>query len=260
VPILLLKLIVTPILIGGATLAARRWGPGVGGWLIALPLTSGPVIVFIAIDHGPAFASEASIGSLAGMAAIAGFCLLYSIVARRAGPAACLTAASGTFFAIGLLLQPVLDMPTWLLLGIVLGAITIVARRIPTSGAEQVAVPYPWWDIPARVVVGTTAVVAISAAAPVLGPHLSGLVATFPIYLTVLTLFTHRQWGAPAANDVLRGLLAGLYATSAFYVVVVAGIDRLGLAMTVACALVTTVAIARFTLRGLRPGLEPEPA
>ena len=34
---------VTPTLIGAASLAGRRWGQGVGGVIVALPLTSGPI-------------------------------------------------------------------------------------------------------------------------------------------------------------------------------------------------------------------------
>ena len=48
---LLLKLVLTPALIAAASLAARRWGQAVGGWLVGLPLTSGPVAVFIALEH-----------------------------------------------------------------------------------------------------------------------------------------------------------------------------------------------------------------
>ena len=47
--ILVLKLVVTPLLIAAATLVARRWGPGVGGWLAGFPLTSAPVSVFFAL-------------------------------------------------------------------------------------------------------------------------------------------------------------------------------------------------------------------
>ncbi|HET7343490.1 MAG TPA: hypothetical protein VFL90_18640, partial [Methylomirabilota bacterium] len=57
--ILLLKLAATPLLIAGASLAGRRWGPAVGGWLVGLPLTSGPVAVFLALEHGAAFAAAA---------------------------------------------------------------------------------------------------------------------------------------------------------------------------------------------------------
>ena len=34
---LAVKLVVTPLLIGGASLAGQRWGHQVGGWLVALP-------------------------------------------------------------------------------------------------------------------------------------------------------------------------------------------------------------------------------
>ncbi len=231
-PILALKLVLTPLLIGGATLVARRWGPGVGGWIVALPLTSGPVLVFLALDHGATFASAAALGSLAGLAAIAGFCAVYAGVASRAGPAACFALASVVFFTVGALLQPVIERPTWVLLTIVLVAITAATRLIPASGADHPPMPHPWWDIPARMVVATTLVLGITAVAPYLGPHWSGLVATFPVYLSVIAIFTHRQAGPAAADDVLRGLLAGLYGTSAFFVVVDVGLVPLGIAAT----------------------------
>lgn len=47
--ILALKLILAPIIIGSASLAGRRWGPAVSGWIVGMPLTSGPVIFFVAL-------------------------------------------------------------------------------------------------------------------------------------------------------------------------------------------------------------------
>ena len=44
--ILILKLVATPLLIGMASLAGRRWGETISGWFIGLPLTSGPVCWF----------------------------------------------------------------------------------------------------------------------------------------------------------------------------------------------------------------------
>jgi len=75
VSVLAVKLIVTPLMILAASLVGRRWGDAMGGWLVGLPLTSGPVAVFLAVEHGPGFAAEASAGSLAGVVAQAGFCL-----------------------------------------------------------------------------------------------------------------------------------------------------------------------------------------
>ena len=45
---LVLKLVLTPTLIGTASLAGRRWGPAVSGWLVGFPFTSAPVALFLA--------------------------------------------------------------------------------------------------------------------------------------------------------------------------------------------------------------------
>src|SRR5438270_7670225 len=81
--LLWVKLILTPLLIAVATLAARRWGPIVGGWVAGLPLTSGPVSVFLAIEQGRAFASAAAQATLLGLVAVLSFCVGYSQSARR---------------------------------------------------------------------------------------------------------------------------------------------------------------------------------
>src|SRR5437879_3357737 len=58
--ILIFKLVAAPLLIGAASLAARRWGETVSGWLIGLPLTSGPVCFFLAVEQGSGFAAAAA--------------------------------------------------------------------------------------------------------------------------------------------------------------------------------------------------------
>src|SRR5438270_4777170 len=101
---LLLKLVLTPALIGGASLAARRWGHAVSGWVVGLPLTSGPIAFFLALERGTSFAAAAALGSLAGAIAEAAFCVAYALGARAAWPTA-LTAAGVTFAAVAAALQ-----------------------------------------------------------------------------------------------------------------------------------------------------------
>jgi hypothetical protein len=42
--VLLLKLLLVPLLIYLVTLAGRRWGPAVAGWLSAFPIVAGPIL------------------------------------------------------------------------------------------------------------------------------------------------------------------------------------------------------------------------
>jgi hypothetical protein len=72
---LAIKLLLTPKLIGIVSLMSRRWGPAVSGWFIGLPLTSAPIALFFALDHGTAFAARAAQGTLLGLISGACFCL-----------------------------------------------------------------------------------------------------------------------------------------------------------------------------------------
>ena len=252
VPILALKLILTPLLIGGASLAARRWGPAIGGWLVSLPLTSGPVTFFLALDHGAAFAATAVVGSLMGLVAITGFTLAFAAGLVRSGPRAGILLATTAFATVALLVQPVLDAPVGILLLVVLAALAVALRLLPVSGARRAAAPHPAWDLPARVAIGTGLVVGLTTIAPLLGPHTSGIVATFPVYVSILALFTHRQEGVPGALDVLRGLLLGLFGTAAVMLVLAVALVPLGIGPAFAIALALTLAIQAVALRSVR--------
>src|SRR2546428_6034049 len=84
-PSLLLKVVLTPALIATATLMGRRWGETMSGWLVGLPLTSAPVVFFLALDQGTAFATTASLAVLLGTISQAAFAVAYTRVAVRAG-------------------------------------------------------------------------------------------------------------------------------------------------------------------------------
>src|SRR4029450_7467362 len=80
-------------------------------------------------------------------------------------------------------------------------------------------------------------------AATTLGPRLSGLLATFPVYAGILAVFAHGQDGPGPATRALRGLLAGLFGFAAFFAVLAAVIERMGMARGFAAALAVTLAL-----------------
>ncbi|MGF6373293.1 hypothetical protein OKW40_006109 [Paraburkholderia sp. RAU6.4a] len=86
--VLVFKLLVTPLLLLTASLAGRRWGDAIGSLLVGMPLTSGPISVFPALEHGPAFAAQAAfciaycrLAILGWPTALAGGFAIFSVVA-----------------------------------------------------------------------------------------------------------------------------------------------------------------------------------
>jgi len=249
---LVLKLVLTPLLIAGASLAGRRWGQSVGGWLVGLPLTSGPVAFFLAVERGTGFAAAAALGSLAGAVAEAGFCLAYGWTAPR-GRIVATVAATLAFAVVAVGLQP-LAWPSVMLAVTVAVVLVVALRCLPRLTGGAVPAPPPRWDLPARMVLTTALVIAITGLAPTLGPRVSGVLATFPVYAAILTVFAHRAGPAPAVQ-VLRGLLLGLFSFGAFFLVLARAIEDLGIAGGFAAATAAALVVQAASLAFLvRPG------
>ncbi len=258
-PILALKLLITPLIVGGASLAARRWGPSIGGWIVSLPLTSGPVLFFLAVEQGPQFAADATVGTVLGLLGICGYTLGYLAGSRR-GAMAALGIASLGYVAVGVGVQPFVDAPFVVMVAVVVAAIGGVIQLLPAPDGPSVVHRHPTWDMPARIVVGTALVVGLTTIAPRLGPVASGIVATFPAYVSVLAVFEHARGGRLAGLGVLRGLLAGLVGTVAFHTVIHAMIVPFGAAVAFPVAIAVTSAIGALALRRVRAGLVvPDP-
>ncbi|QBD76614.1 hypothetical protein EPA93_11610 [Ktedonosporobacter rubrisoli] len=264
---LLLKLIAAPLLIGIASVAGRRWGPAVSGWLVGLPFTSGPVIFFLALDHGRAFGTAAAIGTLTGTISQAAFSLTYAWLAFTgrwplALGGSCLAFLLATF-ALQYFTLPVL--PLYLLILVVIVATLLL---LPRTSSALVARAPARWDIPLRMLIATVFVLALTTLAPLLGPQLSGLLTPFPLYATILSVFAHSTQGPGASANVLRGLQFGLFAFITFFLVLALLIQQgsLGLAFLIAtaCALIVQacmlVVFRRLTrAQAVKPALLNEP-
>ena len=220
--------------------------------MVGLPLTSGPIAFFLAVDQGRSFAATAAAGSLAGTAAQAGFCAAYGRAARRFSWSVAFSAGTGAFVA-GVILLDAVQMPLWALMLMVqttLAAALALPPRLPPDLAQ---IPAPArWDLPARMLVATMLVVTLTSAAPLLGARLAGMLATFPVFATVLTVFAHRAQGEKAAQRVLRGLLRGLFAYTGFFLLIALAIERIGIALSFASASLVACVIQLSTLRIIR--------
>jgi hypothetical protein len=227
VSIVILKVALAPCLILLASLAGRRWGPGVGGWVTGLPLTSGPVSLLLALEHGPDFATRAALGTLFGVVSHTAFCVAYSRVAGPVNWPTSVAAGSGAFLASTLGFKDVaVPVPVaFVFLCLVLAA-GVVAMPRPARRAR-----------PSRSPLGLT------TAASTLGPALSGILSPFPILTTILAVFAHRADGAPGAAGTLRGAVIGSFAFARFFLVVGGLLGQLGVAWTYLLASLSALGI-----------------
>jgi len=248
-----LKLVLTPALVGAASLVGRRWGPAVGGWLVGLPFTSGPVTFFLALDHGTGFAAAVAAGTLAGTVSQAVFCVAYGWLARRGAWPLPLTAGLLGFMVCTLALQRLAAGFGLICAGVISGlAVALWVMPAAADAGPRAAVEPPRWDIPARMVVATVFVVLLTSMAEALGPELTGLLAPFPLYAAILTVFGHRLDGPGAALKVLRGLLLGLFAFAGFFLVLALTLERVGTAVAFAAAIALTLTLQAGSLWILR--------
>ncbi len=224
-PTLILKLVLVPVLIGAVSLAGRRWGPAVSGWLVGLPLTSAPVALFLALEQGLAFTARAAQGTLLGLVSVAAFCLVYSRLARRTGWSVSLLGGWGAFFVATFALEQ-LSVSLGLAFAGVIGALLVSLRLLPESLPQAPVAAPPPWDIPLRMVAATAMVLAITGAAESLGPQLSGLLTPFPVYGTVLAAFTHQFQGSHSAIRLLGGVVAGSFSFAVFFLIVAWSVER----------------------------------
>ena len=216
--ILVLKLILAPVIIGTASLAGRRWGSAVSGWIVGMPITSGPIVFILALSHDAAFAANAALGVLSGGLSLVAYALTYAWLATRFRWPIALTGSLLVFVTSTTLLQN-FTFPLITAFIVVCAAILIGLRLMPNDAATEADETKPGrWDIPARILVGTSLILLITGIAPFTGPRLAGLLTTIPLYVTILGIFAQRHQGPAAAAHVFRGLLYGMFAFTGFFI------------------------------------------
>ncbi|TAM58926.1 hypothetical protein EPN52_09835 [bacterium] len=229
--LLAIKVGLPTLLIGAASLAGRRWGSAVGGWLVGLPLTSGPIILLLTLEYGDAFAARAAQGIVLGLISTAAFAVVYALAARRLTWTWCWVPGWVAFA----LCTAALNVVTFSLAGAFLAGIAALALALPLlpADARPASSPAaPPWETPLRMVAAAAIVVALTGIAGRLGPRLSGLITPLPVAGTIMTVFTHRSEGTAAAVRLLRGFIAGNFSFAAFFLVVATHLVAWGLMTT----------------------------
>lgn len=236
---LLFKIILAPLLIGLVTLAGRRWGPGISGWLLGIPVNSGPILLFLALEQGEDFASHAALGALLGILSWGTFNLVYAWCCLRLrwwwSTAVAWTACWAVMFAM-----------TYVRIGVLWAFVMVCALTavstcfFPDPPVHTEAVVHSPYDLWLRMATAALFIFTLTAIARLVGPRASGVLSAFPAFTTILAVFNHRLHPA-AAIRVLKGVSTGLYTAASFFLVVAVALKPLGIIF--AFSLATVIAL-----------------
>ena len=206
--IFLIKLIAAPLLLALATLAARRWGTVLGGILIGLPLISGPISVFLAIENGAGFAVETARGALAGTVALAVFTCVYAAVCPKGW-------LKASFLSVALYV-----LASWIAAELPISAVTLAVSAaaaivlslwiMPVPHSAAVKRRPPKHDLLMRMGMMMVLMIAITFLAPYIGPTASGIASTFPYMALTMAVFSQIQGGPDNARRAMHGLIFNL--------------------------------------------------
>ena len=241
----LLKLLLVPLAVWLASLAARKWGHSVSGYLGGFPLIGGPITLFLAVDLGPEFAARSALVTLAVVAGQAAHLTTFSRAGRAWGPVPGLL-AGWTAFCLAALVIAQVPLGPATAIALAAGGLAMAWRVLPRAEGAVALPSIPPVELWLRLGAALALAAVILFGASTLGPLVSGILLSMPITGSIMPPFTLRLYGEEALARLLRGFVTGLTGFSAFFAVVAVGLVPLGIAAAFAAA--TLAALIAVTL------------
>ena len=252
---LIVKMAVTAAFLLAATVTAERAGPLIGGLVATLPISAGPVYIFLALDHDAHFIAQSALASLVTNAVNVVFALSYALLAQRRN---LLVSIAGAFVAWIALVWASGAVAWTLATAVVLNALTLGLAfwlSAPLRHAPMPRVRTRWYDLVLRAAMVALLVGTVVTLSFRIGPTASGNLAVFPIVLTSIMLVLHHRVGGPATAAVLANAAVGLGGFAVAVVVLNLTADRLGsplaLSLTLAVSLGCNLLIYFARRRGI---------
>ena len=238
---LIVKMAITAGFLLAATITAERFGPLVGGLVATLPISAGPVYVFLALDHDAHFIAQSALGSLVANSYNVVFALTYALLAQKRSLLVSLTGA----FAAWLALTWIGHLVSWTLASAIVLNVVLIGLSFwlsaPLRHAPMPRVQRRWYDLLLRagmvaLLVGTVITLSFH-----IGPSASGSLAVFPIVLTSIMLILHRRVGGPATAAVIANAVIGLAGFGIAVVVLDLTAEKLGSPLALTLTLLVSI-------------------
>ena len=204
-----LKVIIGPLMVLSVTYLQRRFGDRFGGWLIGLPITTGPFILIICLQEGVAFGGRTAHGVLLGQMALIAFCWSYAYAAIRARWYEAIFAGTVICLVVGYFVTQI-KVSIWFSTPVLIICWLLAMKFWPHSNMPEQKITAPHWELPVRICFTLALLVGLSALAPHVGAKIAGALSTYPVIASVLGAFNHKRFGPAATVSTLRGLMQTL--------------------------------------------------
>lgn len=204
--LLLLKLFLAPLFVALVSYIQQRWGDGIGGRLIGLPLTTGPFIFIIFVQDGRDFAARAAHGVLVGQVALIIYCWIYAKSALKMSWARALSVGTLACLLVGGVLTS-FEIGLPVLLPLLIGTWSLAFKFWPKYSNPPRDMQTPSWELPARLFATVTLILILTGFASVLGPRVAGALATYPVIISILGAFSQKRFGPTVTVATLHGLI-----------------------------------------------------
>ena len=202
---LAIKLFLAPIFIASAYFIQKKYGPKIGGIFVAIPFIATPILLVIYFQHGKEFFHQAIIGTYAGQVGVLIYIFVYTHLAQKINWVICFSTATVCYLILAPLLAALLTnfwvaILVWL---VVWAFLQLTAISFNKDAAFPIA---PKWDLPMRIFSALTLIFLVTGFSQILGPHLSGALAMYPVMTSIMSSFNHARFGANSAIAFLNGL------------------------------------------------------
>jgi hypothetical protein len=186
-----------------------------------------------------------------GILSVFGFSLAYSRFSIRYGW------LPSTFAGLVVYIASTFLLDTTNLSEIATFAIVLIGQGVclvlmPKVASDELGAVSSKWEIPTRMISATVLVFVITGVAQLLGPQLTGLLTPFPIYASILAIFTHRSQNGAQAVRLLRGVIAGSFTFIIFFLVTSTTIIAWGIGYSFASAIAISLLTHAVSFRLLK--------
>jgi len=209
--LLLIKMMSAAGIVVGCSLIAERSGPLLAAMIATLPISIGPVLVFLALDHDATFISQAVFASMGANLATAAMVLVHVLMAQRHGTVASLGTALALWAVVATAMRFV-QLPT---------VAIILASILAYGGLHHLFRPYLdirpaapperlWYAIPLRAACVALLAGTVTVASSHVGSAWSGTLAALPVVFSSLIAMLQPLIGGPAMAAIVANSALGL--------------------------------------------------